>query len=248
MRDADENGWVSSAEAWITHSAEGGDFSRRHVLDAPMLGRAEALGGGDALDVGCGEGRFCRMLQPLGFQTTGLDPVPAMVSAAQQQDPDGTYVQGFAEALPFSDRSFDLVVSYLSLIDIDDAEGAIAEMARVLRPGGRILVANLASFATSSYIFGKRRCAETGEQLRPLGHYLRAEKTWFAWDGLRIQNWHRPLSHYMQGFIAQGLTLTHFDEPQPTTGPAERIASYQEMPYLMMMEWQKPPKAQRSTE
>ncbi len=247
QRDPDENGWASSAPIWIARSQDGGDFSREHVLDGPMLARAYATGGGHALDVGCGEGRFCRMLAAKGFQTTGLDPVPAMLDAARAQDPDGTYVQCFAERLPFADASFDLVVSYLSLIDIDDTETAIAEMARVLKPGGCILVANLSSFATSSSNFGRRTCAETGEELRPLGYYLREEKLWFAWDGLRIQNWHRPLSRYMQWFLAQGLTLTHFDEPQPTGGPSDRIAAYEKMPYLMMMEWQKPPKAPRNT-
>ncbi len=239
-RDPDENGWASSAAAWITANQDGGDFSREHVLDGPMLARARAMDRGQALDVGCGEGRFCRMLAAQGFQTTGLDPVPAMLDAARAQDTNATYVDGFAEALPFDDNAFDLVVSYLSLIDIDDAETAIAEMARVLRPGGRILVANLASFATSSSNFGRRTCAETGEELRPLGHYLREEKVWFEWAGLRIRNWHRPLSRYMQWFIGHGLVLTHFDEPQPTGGPADRIAAYQNMPYLMMMEWRKP--------
>ncbi|MEL6838568.1 MAG: class I SAM-dependent methyltransferase [Pseudomonadota bacterium] len=238
-RDPDENGWASSAPAWIARSQDGGDFSREHVLDKPMMARIRALGGGHALDVGCGEGRFCRMMAAEGFQTTGIDPVPAMLDAARSADPDGTYVEGFAETLPFEDAIFDLVVSYLSLIDIDDAETAIAEMVRVLKPGGRILVANLSSFATSSAAFGRRNCAETGEELRPLGHYLREEKLWFAWDGLRIQNWHRPLSCYIQWFLAQGLTLTHFDEPQPCSGPPDRIVKYEKMPYLMMMEWQK---------
>lgn len=239
MRDPDENGWVSSAPAWINRMGDTGDFSRQHVLDAPMLARVEALRPDNALDVGCGEGRFCRQLAQLGVATVGIDPVDAMLDAARARHADGSYQSAFAEDLPFETGYFDLVVSYLTLIDIDDVDAAVAEMHRVLKPGGRLLVANLSSFATSSAMVGPRVCAETGEELQPLGRYLDQQKLWFEWDGLRIQNWHRPLSTYMRAFLAQGLTLQFFDEPIPTGGPEDRISSYGRMPYLMMMEWEK---------
>lgn len=178
------------------------------------------------------------MLQEAGIKTTGLDPVPEMIAAAHANDPGGTYVEGFAEDLPFDAATFDLIVSYLSLIDIDDADKAIAEMARVLRPGGRILVANLSSFATSSAFIGRRTCKETGEELRPLGRYMEPGRIWFEWDGLRIRNWHRPLSDYMKAFLNQSLHLTYFDEPQPYDCTEAQYAKYQAMPFLMIMEWQ----------
>jgi ubiquinone/menaquinone biosynthesis C-methylase UbiE len=239
-RDPDENGWKTSAPNWISRTGDQGDFSRQFVLDTPMMERVKISNPKNALDVGCGEGRFCRKLTDIGITAVGLDPVPAMIRAAQQQDQKGKYTIGFAEELPFRDESFDLVVSYLSLIDIDDPEMAISEMVRVLKPNGHILVANLSSFSTSSSAFGRRYCRDSGEELRPLGLYLEERKDWYEWGGLRIQNWHRPLSRYMQWFLGQQLNLTHFDEPQPIEGPQERVNAYQKMPYLMMMEWQKP--------
>ncbi|MEM6340261.1 MAG: class I SAM-dependent methyltransferase [Pseudomonadota bacterium] len=240
QRDPDENGWASSAGNWIEGVGDAGDFSRQFVLDAPMIARVRQAAASTALDIGCGEGRFCRRMRDLGVTTTGLDPVSAMIDAAKMQDPHGQYLHGFAEDLPCHDAHFDLVVSYLSLIDIDGTDRAVPEMARVLKPGGRILVANLSSFATSSSMIGRRHCKDTDEILRPLGRYLEAGKAWFEWDGLRVQNWHRPLSHYMQLFLQQGLILTLFDEPKPQGGPPERVNNYADMPYLMMMEWQKP--------
>lgn len=240
MRDPDENGWTFSAPAWIRRMGDTGDFSRQHVLDAPMIEQVRAANPKHVLDVGCGEGRFCRMLGQMGIQTVGIDPVEAMVQAARERDETGDYRLGFAEALPCEDQSFDLVVTYLSLIDIDDLDGAASEMVRVLRPGGRLLIANLSSFSTSSALVGKRICRDTGERLRPLGRYLTEEKAWLEWDGLRIQNWHRPLSRYMSAFLSLGLTLRVFDEPRPNGGPPERIAGYDAMPYLMMMVWEKP--------
>ena len=227
MRDPDENGWVSAAPAWINKIGDIGNFSRQFVLDAPMLERVKQLRPTRALDVGCGEGRFCRKLQRLGTAACGLDPVAAMIDAAKKRDPEGSYTVGFAEKLPFEDDTFDLVVSYLSLIDIDSPEAAISEMARVLKPCGRLLVANLSSFATSSIAFGRRRCKDTGEELRPLGEYLRPRKDWIEWEGFRVQNWHRPLSNYMKCFLAHELRLTYFDEPEPTGGPECRVKAYQ---------------------
>ena len=154
------NGWVESAGAWITDMGDVGDFGRRFVLDRPMMERVQAGTFADALDVGCGEGRFCRMLQEVGLRTIGIDPTEALLDEARRRDPDGGYQLARAEDLPFEDTSFDLVVSYLTLIDIADAATAIAEMSRVLRPGGAVLIANLNSFTTAAMPSGWHQCAD----------------------------------------------------------------------------------------
>lgn len=239
-RDPDENGWLSSAPAWIRRTGDEGDFARAFVLDKIMLERATSHNPKHAIDVGCGEGRFCRMLAREGIVTTGVDPVKPMIEEAQSCHPSGDYVLGYAEQLDFPDNSFDLVVSYLALIDIDDVASAISEMSRVLKPGGHILVANLTAFSTSSASHGHKICRDSGETFRPLGTYLTEKRDWFEWDGVRVQNWHRPLSLYMRLFLATGLTLTHFDEPEPHSGSLDRLEAYKQMPFLMTMEWQKP--------
>jgi len=83
-----------------------------------------------ALEVGCGEGRVTRDLRGRGYEVTGLDVAPTLVEAARDADPSGTYVVGDAAALPFDDASFDLVVSYNSLIDVDDMPAAVTEAGR----------------------------------------------------------------------------------------------------------------------
>jgi hypothetical protein len=60
------NGWPESAAAWITDMGERRDFGREFMLDAPMLARTRGRGLASALDVGCGEGRSCRMLKACG--------------------------------------------------------------------------------------------------------------------------------------------------------------------------------------
>ncbi|AAK23821.1 class I SAM-dependent methyltransferase [Caulobacter vibrioides] len=240
IRKMSDGGWKNSAKAWIADMGEQGDYGRRYVLDAPMIARLRRLNGGRALDVGCGEGRFCRILRAEGFDPVGLDPTVELLEAARARDPGGTYVEGRAEDPAFADASFDLVVSCLSLIDIEAADRAIAEMARVLKPGGTLLIANLTSFSSAR--------AKDGWQTNLLGrrthfaidHYLAVRAKWEEWRGIRIINWHRPLKDYMQWFLAQGLVLTHFDEPAPTGGDPSRADRYRRAPWYVIMEWRKP--------
>lgn len=213
-----------------------GDFGRRYVLDHPMMARVRASRFHRALDVGCGEGRFCRMLQKEGIKTVGLDPTPALLSAAKARDQKGDYVLGQAERLGFADGSFDLVVSYLSLIDMDGFEEAIQEMVRVLRPGGRLLIANLTSFSTAS----KWTIAPDGTRFCIIDDYLKARAEWVEWRGIRIRNWHRPMQDYMTAFLDAGLRLTYFSEPAPQGGNTEVAARYRRVPYFVITEWQKP--------
>lgn len=229
------NGWDDSAEAWIASMGEDGDFSRACVLDKPMLERVHMGDFTSALDVGCGEGRFSRMLRGLGVPTIGVDPTARLIDEARRRDPDGDYQLGSAEDLRFSDAAFDLVVSYLTLIDIPDVAKAIAEMSRVLKPGGRLLIANLTSFGTASNGWSNepqpRFCVD---------HYFDTRALRSEWDGIRIINWHRPLSYYMQLLLGEGFILRHFDEPQPYGGKPAVAEKYRRVPWLMLMEWEKP--------
>src|ERR1051325_4570443 len=63
------SGWAEAAAAWIADMGEQGDYGRACVLDRPMLERIRGRRFATALDVGCGEGRFCRMLQAAGIST-----------------------------------------------------------------------------------------------------------------------------------------------------------------------------------
>lgn len=233
------NGWSESASAWIADMGEQGDFGRRYVLDRPMMERVQGRGFRKALDVGCGEGRFCRMLQASGIPVIGIDPTQALIRHAQERDPEGDYRIGQAEKLDFTDDCFDLVVAYLSLIDIPDIEAAIAEMARVLMPGGTLLIANLTSFNTAGATKGWHR-DEQGEWQFGIDHYLEERVEWVSWRGIRIQNWHRPLSAYMSLLLGHGLELRHFAEPAPYGGDPARVERYRRVPFFLIMEWQKP--------
>lgn len=234
-----DTSWQASADAWIADMGEYGDFGRRYVLDPVMLPRALSRSPRKALDVGCGEGRFCRMLKTHGVAVTGIDPTPALLAAARARDRECTYLEAAAERLPFDDHAFDLVISYLSLIDIPDMQAAIAEMARVLNPGGAVLIANLNSFNTACAGWVK---GSAGEYLYfPIDNYLQERATFIEYRGIRVVNHHRPMSTYIRVLLDAGLRLTYFDEPAPlSVAPEPKATAYRRVPWFHVMEWIKP--------
>jgi SAM-dependent methyltransferase len=236
---ATSDGWDESATAWLAQIAEDGDYGRKFVLDAPMLARITGRGFKTALDVGCGEGRFCRMVQAAGIATVGIDPTQALISRARELDPEGDYRLQRAEALDVRAGSFDLVVSYLSLIDIADLSGAMAKMIEALRPGGILLIANLTSFNTASIPDGWTKEPD-GTRRFYIDNYLEERAAWVSWRGIRIRNWHRPLATYMTLLLDAGMQLRYFSEPAPTGGDPQKRDQYQRVPYFLIMEWQKP--------
>ena len=235
-----DNGWQASAEAWIADMGERGDFGRRYVLDPVMLSLALARSPKKALDVGCGEGRFCRMLKLHGVDVTGVDPTPALIAAARARDRDGVYLEAAAECLPLGDEAFDLVVSYLSLIDIADIQRAIREMARALKPGGALLIANLNSFNTACADAGWVK-NNAGQRLYyPVDNYLQERSMWVEYRGIRIVNHHRPMSTYLRALLDAGLRLAYFDEPAPIAdAPTSKATTYSRVPWFLVMEWVK---------
>ena len=103
------------------------------------------LSGKVALDVGCGEGRFSRLMAGAGARVTGIEPGPQQIrrALAQPNVAGETYLEGSAESLQMATGSVDLVMFFNSLHHVPVAvmDRALAEAARVLRPGGLLYVA-----------------------------------------------------------------------------------------------------------
>jgi ubiquinone/menaquinone biosynthesis C-methylase UbiE len=111
---------------------------------APVAQAAAIAPGQDVLDVACGTGVLAReaalRVRP-GGTVTGLDRNDGMLAVARRKAPEIEWRQGQAEALPFADDRFDAVVSQFGLMFFEDRVLALAEMWRVLKPGGRLAVA-----------------------------------------------------------------------------------------------------------
>ena len=231
--------WEASAAAWIAIQGGTGDFGRVHVLDAPMLALVDELAPARVLDVGCGEGRFCRMLEARGIATTGIDPVTGLIAQARALHADGDYHIATAETMKVDQGGYDMAVCYLSLIDMPDLDAALARIVAAIRPGGHLLIANLTAFNTAAVHLGWVKPL-IGEPSFPIDHYLEERPRRTAWRGVDIINHHRPLKRYMQALLGHGLMLTHFDEPPATGDPADKRDRYNRVPNFHIMAWRKP--------
>lgn len=96
------------------------------------------------LDIGCGAGKFTRLMAQRGAEVSGIDANPEVIAQAQRAAAEAglaiAFYQGRGEALPFADASFDIVVFSNSLHHMGDMDGALGEAARVLTPSGWLYV------------------------------------------------------------------------------------------------------------
>ena len=110
----------------------------------PGLGRWRrdllALASGRILEVGCGTGLGLRDADPAVDTLCGIDPNPASLQRARQRAPGADLVLASAEYLPFADNSFDCVVSSLVFCSVPDPARGLAEIRRVLKSDGRLLM------------------------------------------------------------------------------------------------------------
>lgn len=95
---------------------------------------------GDLLEIGCGEGRGIAHLLPAVSSYAAIDKIEAAVERLRQQFPSGKFVSGHLPPLPYSDQSFDAVVTFQVIEHIQDDALFLQEIHRVLRPGGVALI------------------------------------------------------------------------------------------------------------
>jgi SAM-dependent methyltransferase len=233
-----DGGWAESAPAWLAHVE--GDAARQ-MLDPLVLRLCGDVTGARVIDVGCGEGRFSRMLAERGAICAGIDPTLALVRAAHDRG-GMSPVRAVAEAMPLRDAAFDLAITYITLVDIEHYREAIGEMSRVLRPGGRLIAVNIGFASASVGPNGGWTRDDAGEPLYvAIDRYGEERSEIYDWNGIRIRNWHRPLNAYMSAYLRAGLILRRFMEPVPPDAfrghpDIDRAAR---VPWFNVMVWEK---------
>jgi ArsR family transcriptional regulator len=184
--DAVRRARAAQADAYFRTAAADWDRTRSLYADEREVERAmlDVLGPaplGDVLDVGTGTGRILQLLAPNAHRAVGIDLSPAMLGIARATvdtaaTPNVQVRHADMYHLPFPPRSFDLVVFHQVLHYADDPASAVAEAARVLRPGGRVLVVD---FAPHDLEFLREEHAH-----RRLGFSDREVASWFRAVGL----------------------------------------------------------------
>ncbi len=233
-------GWDGLAEDWITFVNERKDPHRDGLLDPLMLEEIGGVSGLRVIDLGCGEGRFCRMLAERGADVTGIDFIPRLIEHAEEyRVGDETYLcDDMRDLSRFDDGSFDLAVSYLTLVDVPDFRPVVREAYRVLRPGGRFVIANLAPMVTAGNCWVKD--GQGGKLHFYLDNYF-DESARPMFRG--VLNYHHTLSTYINAFIEVGFRLDGIREPKPTPEGLARFPDLEDslrVPLLLIYLLSKP--------
>lgn len=132
--------WNENAEAWTNLARAGFDIYRDGFNTPAFFRMLPDVNGMQGVDIGCGEGHNTRLLAKRGASIQALDISENFIRRAREAEaaaPLGiTYQVGSATELPFADARFDFATSFMCLMDIPEAELALQEAFRVLKPGG----------------------------------------------------------------------------------------------------------------
>lgn len=225
------NLWPEDEEVahwWQAGFTDGADPEYEEQI-LPLLA-AELEGSTRVLDVGCGEGQVGRLAArlPGNELVVGVDPTAAQVVEARARSGGVLVGRGDAAALPFSDWTFDAVVACLVFEHIERVDEAIAEVGRVLRPGGRFLfLLNHPLLQTPGSGWIDDTILE--EQYWRIGPYLVEDNSLEEVEkGVFVPFIHRPLSRYVNALAAAGLYVTFMAEPAPPPGFLARAAEYRD--------------------
>jgi SAM-dependent methyltransferase len=226
VTEADADAWERHAGWWQESFTEGADPEYEEQilpLAAQHLAGAQRL-----LDVGTGEGQVARLAAREGVaEVVGIDPTVAQLRAARERAGGPRYVRGAADRLPFADGSFDALVVCLVFEHIVDLGPPMAEIARVLEPGGRFLFFlnhPLLQAPESGWVID----TVLDEQYWRVGAYLKVDVTMEQLDqGVVLPFVHRPLSQYINAMAESGLVLERMEEPEPPAGFIAKAAEYQ---------------------
>jgi SAM-dependent methyltransferase len=221
--------WPTSDEVtawWVAGFTEGADAEYGEQI-LPMAA-THLAGARSVLDVGCGEGQVSRLAAGLAGVgcVVGIDPTWAQLAVARSRGGAVAYGRAVASSLPFSTGCFDAAVACLVFEHIDEVDAAIAEVGRVLAPGGRFLFfLNHPLLQTPGSGWIDDRILD--EQYWRIGPYLVEDKSLEEVDkGVWIPFVHRPLSRYVNALVAAGLAVVRMEEPAPPPGFLARASEY----------------------
>jgi len=120
---------------------------RLFPIEEPVMHRLlDTLPPSLVLDAACGTGRYSVHLSHRGHQVIGVDQSPAMLAKTREKLPSGDFREGNLTTLPLDGGSVDAVVCALSLAHLNNIEVAVSEFARVVRPGGRVIISDVHPF------------------------------------------------------------------------------------------------------
>jgi SAM-dependent methyltransferase len=234
VRDA----WEEQARNWVAWARRAGhDSYWRYHRDrfVELLPPPAGL----TVDVGCGEGRLPRDLRASGYAVVGIDGSPTLIAHAREADRTGDYRLADAAHLPLADASADLAIAFMSLHDIDDMESAVAEIGRILLPGGTFCLAIVHPINSGGTFESREQDAPF--LIRDSYFEIRRYADRVERDGLEMTftSYHRPLQAYIAALQAASFVVERLIEvPDMGDPPGSR---WQRVPLFLDLRARKVP-------
>ena len=181
------------------------------------LALAGDVAGRRILDVGCGSGPLFAALRDRGAIVTGFDSSVGMLKLARRRlgDEADLLVADLGQPLPFSDGAFDDAVASLVLHYLEDWTAPLAELRRVLKPGGRLI-------ASVNHPIQGHPLVRPGADYWAT-HLWSDEITTQSGQSYVLANWHRPLPAMIDAFIAAGFRISSISEPPPAADTPREV-------------------------
>ena len=207
----DYDGFAEAYSAETEANLINGYYARPAILDL-----AGDVAGRRILDAGCGSGPLFAALRDRGAIVTGIDKSAGMLELARRRlgDDADLQVADLGSPLPFLDDTFDDVTASLVLHYLEDWGPALAELGRVLKPGGRLIVSVDHPFAVN--IMHR----EAGRKPDYFATYNHSAEWTMGGQTALMSFWHRPLHAMTDAFTAAGFRIAVISEPAPA--PAAR--------------------------
>lgn len=214
---------VNTVTAYEQHSASydadagGGLFAIDEPFVADYLADREP---GVALDAACGTGRFAEFLGRRGHHVIGVDSSPAMLAHARHRVPDGEFYLGELDRLPLANDSVDVIVCALALVHVPRLDPVLAEFARVLHPGGDLVI------------------SDVHHELVTRGSVITARGP--AGEPCIVATYRHQLGEYLRAALNVGLQVSRCEEPcvaspaVPLPEPTTDIGDWPDWPWSLM--------------
>ena len=225
--------WSDVADWYDELVGESGSEYHREVVLPGVLKLLGASAGQNVLDVACGQGVLCRLLQAKGVEASGVDAAGQLIKLARERsDPAIHYHVGDARDLGFlPERKYDAAACILSIQNIHPINGVFESVQRVLVPGGRFVMAMM-----HPCFRGPKSTSWGWEgntvQYRRVDRYLIPRKepiVTHPGKDPKAYTWtfHRPLQAYVKALRAAGLLVDAIEEwpSHKTSGPGPRASA-----------------------
>lgn len=245
--DSSTTSWNNLGSEWfeLAQTAE----SRMLFIMPYTLTKLSVVEGKKILDLGCGEGGYSIELAKRKAEVVSIDcSVQAIQYASEQAEKNGLFIEHYVrnsnDLFGIDDNTFDIVLCSMMLMDCEDFDGTIREIARVLKPGGKLIASVLHPCFSGNHEKGIGRQGKGIERQVIVMNYF--EPTiWEAplYMGKTPVVWrHRTMEDYIKTFIRNGLTIVDIDEPKATDEQAKistSMAWLQKIPLYLFWELRK---------